>query len=179
MVSSKIGKTVGVPRGLLRFLVLKMISEKPMSGAEIAKQIETQTGGRWKPSPGSLYPLLAWMLNKGFTKEAPKGIESLKRYTFTAKGSEFLTKQIALGQDFLSKMEFLLPILIGDLQPETSKEKLRVTFELARQLINDFMTLRGSLEVLSQEDIDEIGQALKTCSRSLERIIRESKQMGN
>ena len=55
MVSSLAGKTVGVPRGLLRFLVLKMLSEKPMSGTEIAKQIEEQTGGRWKPSPGSIY----------------------------------------------------------------------------------------------------------------------------
>ncbi len=33
-------RTLGVPRGLLRFLVLKMLSEKPMAGFEIAEQIE-------------------------------------------------------------------------------------------------------------------------------------------
>ena len=33
-------RTVGVPRGLLKFLVLKMINEKPMSGAEIVEEIE-------------------------------------------------------------------------------------------------------------------------------------------
>ena len=42
-------RTVGVPRGLLKFLVLKMINEKPMSGAEIVEEIEKQTGS-WKPS---------------------------------------------------------------------------------------------------------------------------------
>ena len=65
-----------------------------MSGTEIAEQIYEQTGGRWKPSSGSIYPLLAWMLNKGFTKESIKGEEGLKRYTFTDEGSKFLNKQI-------------------------------------------------------------------------------------
>lgn len=179
MVSSQTGKTVGVPRGLLRFLVLKMISEKPMSGAEIAEQIEIQTGGRWKPSPGSLYPLLAWMLDKGFTKEAPKCAESFKRYMFTAKGSKFLTKQITLGQDFLCKMEFLLPLLIGGLQIETNKEKLRGTVEPVRQLMNDFITIRDNLNVLSQKDIDEIAQALKGCSQTLEKITQRIKTTGH
>ena len=61
------GRTLGVPRGLLRFLVLKMLSEKPMSGTEIIEEIQTQTGS-WKPSPGSIYPLLSWMLKKATPK---------------------------------------------------------------------------------------------------------------
>lgn len=179
MVSSQTGKAVGVPRGLLRFLVLKMLSEKPMSGAEIAEQIETQTGGRWKPSPGSLYPLLAWMLNKGITKESPKGSESLKRYTFTAKGSTFLTRQIELGQDFLSKMDFLLPMLIGDLQITSNKEKLLGTMEPTRQLMSEFMTIRDNLDALSQEDIDKITQAIIDCSQTLEKITQRIKIAGH
>ena len=150
-----------------------------MSGAEIAEQIETQTGGRWKPSPGSIYPLLAWMLDKGFTKEAPKCTESFKRYIFTAKGGKFLKKQIALGQDFLCKMEFLLPLLIGGLQIETNKEKLRGTVEPVRQLMNDFIVIRDSLNVLSQKDIDEIAQALKSCSQTLEKITQRIKTTGH
>ena len=60
----------GVPRGLLRFLVLKFLSEKPMSGAEIVNKIEHETGGKWKPSPGSIYPLLAGLQERGFTQES-------------------------------------------------------------------------------------------------------------
>jgi DNA-binding PadR family transcriptional regulator len=175
MVSSRNGKTVGVPKGLLRFVVLKMLSEKPMSGAEIAAQIESQTGGRWKPSPGSLYPLLAWMLKKGFTKEAPKGTEGLKRYAFTEKGNAFLTKQIELGQEFLSKMEFLLPILIGDLQLASNKEKLQGTIEPTRQLLCEFMTIHDNIDVLSQEDLCTIAQAIKDCSQTLEKITQKIK----
>lgn len=170
LVSSRIGRTVGVPRGLLRFLVLKMLSEKPMSGAEIVEEIERQTGGRWKPSPGSIYPLLAWMLGKGFTKESPKAEEGFKRYSFTEKGSEFLNKQIALGEDFLNKMEFLLPLLIGGLQFGSNKEKLRGAIEPASQLVGAFMTIRRNLDDLSQEDSEEIIQVLKECSEKLEKL---------
>jgi DNA-binding PadR family transcriptional regulator len=45
-------QTSGVPRGLLQFLVLKLLSEKAMSGAEIVEVIEQETQGFWKPSPG-------------------------------------------------------------------------------------------------------------------------------
>jgi len=173
LVSNRIGKTVGVPRGLLRFLVLKILSEKPMSGAEIAEQIETQTSGRWKPSPGSIYPLLAWMLKKGFTCEEPKTEEGFKRYSFTEKGSDFLNKQIALGQDFMDRMEFLLPMLIGGLQFGSNKEKLRGTIEPARQLVTAFMVIRHNLDLLSQEDTEEIARALKECSNRLDQLARK------
>ena len=49
-------REAGVPRGLLRFLVLKFLAEKPMSGVEIVEEIEHETGGKWKPSSGSIYP---------------------------------------------------------------------------------------------------------------------------
>ena len=43
-----------------------------MSGSEIMEELEKRTGGRWKPSPGSVYPLLAWLLESGYTEEVPK-----------------------------------------------------------------------------------------------------------
>jgi DNA-binding PadR family transcriptional regulator len=155
-----------------------MLSEKPMSGTEIAEQINEQTGGRWKPSSGSIYPLLAWMLNKGFTKESIKGEEGLKRYTFTDEGSKFLNKQIELGQDFLTKMEFLLPMLMGELQFGSCNEKLRDAKEPARQLVSTFMAIRHNLDDLSQKDAEEIIQALNECSEKLEKIARRLGEKG-
>jgi DNA-binding PadR family transcriptional regulator len=172
MASNLAGKTVGVPRGLLRFLVLKMISEKPMSGVEIAQQIEKQTGGRWKPSPGSLYPLLAWMLDRGFTKETSKRAEGFKRYMFTVKGTDFLKKQIELGQDFLCKMDFLFPMLIEGLQLGTNKQKLGGVIEPVRQIISALIIIRNNLDELPKKDADEIAKALNTCSQKLGEIVR-------
>lgn len=178
LVSNQSGKTFGVPRGLLRFLVLKMINEKPMSGTEIAEHIEKQTAGRWKPSPGSLYPLLGWMLNKGFTKESPKGSDGLKRYTFTAKGNQFLVKQIELAEDFLHKLEFLLPLLIGGLQFGVDKERLRGAIDPARQLIRSLLVVRNNVDRLSQGDTDEIVNALNSCSGKLQKIALKAQSTG-
>ncbi|MBS7627233.1 PadR family transcriptional regulator, partial [Candidatus Bathyarchaeota archaeon] len=50
--------TAMVPKGFLRYKVLKLLKEKPMAGSEIMGVIEEQTGGYWRPSPGSIYPLL-------------------------------------------------------------------------------------------------------------------------
>lgn len=163
------GRTVGVPRGLLRFLVLKMLSEKPMSGAEIVEQIREQTGGRWKPSPGSIYPLLASLLNKGFTVETPEG-DGLKRYSFTVEGSKFLNRQIELGQDFLDKLEFLLPLLIGGIQFGACNEKLCDAKEPAGKLVKAFMAIRRDLSCLSQNDAEELDRALNECSEKLGKI---------
>ena len=149
-----------------------------MSGTEIVEQIAEQTGGRWKPSSGSIYPLLALMLKKGFTKESLKGDEGLKRYTFTVEGNKFLNKQIELGQDFLTKMEFLLPMLMGELQIGTCNEKLRDTKEPAKQLVSAFMAIRHNLDDLSQKDAEEIVQALNECSEKLEKIARRLGEKG-
>ncbi len=176
--SSRVGRTVGVPRGLLRFLVLRMLSEKPMSGAEIAEQIEKQTGGRWKPSPGSIYPLMAWMLDKGLTKESRKEGEGFKRYSFTVKGTEFLEKQIELQQDFLNKMECLLPILMGGLLFGSSDEKLHGAIEPARQLVSALMTIRHNLDELSQEDAKTIVQSLNECATKLGKIAQRLSDEG-
>jgi len=170
---------MGVPRGLLRFLVLKMLSEKPMSGAEIAQQIEKQTVGRWKPSCGSIYPLLAWMRSKGLTKESPKNEEGFRRYSFTEKGRQFLNKQIEIGQDFMNKLEFLLPLLIGGLQVGFSKEKLRGTIEPAKRIIRAFVTIRDNFDRLSEENEKEIAKALNDCSKILERIALKIRNESN
>jgi DNA-binding PadR family transcriptional regulator len=64
--------TAAVPKGFLRYELLRLLNEKPMSGSEIMTEIEKSTNGYWKPSPGSTYPLLAWLQDKGHIKDAPE-----------------------------------------------------------------------------------------------------------
>jgi DNA-binding PadR family transcriptional regulator len=83
-------RTSSVPKGYLRFQVLKMLSEKPMSGAELMREIEGNTEKRWKPSPGSVYPLLSWLLDSGYTKELAESEAGVRRYELTDEGKKFL-----------------------------------------------------------------------------------------
>ena len=50
---------------LIRGAILHLLAERPMHGYELITELEQRTGGRWKPSPGSVYPTLARSRTKG------------------------------------------------------------------------------------------------------------------
>ena len=69
----------------LRMLIMSMISSAPKNGVEIMNEIEITTRGWWRPSPGSVYPVLEQLTSEGLIKKRDDG-----RYELTAKGdSEF------------------------------------------------------------------------------------------
>ncbi len=75
---------IGVPRGLLRYITLIMLEEKPMSGSEITEEIESYMD--WKPSPGSIYPLLSSLQEEDLIKPSEDVDPTLKRFSITEKG---------------------------------------------------------------------------------------------
>ena len=170
-------RSAGAPRGLLRFLVLKMLTEKPMSGAKIAKHIEKETRGRWKPGPGSIYPLLAWLRKKGYTKELPGEEAGVRSYVLTEEGKEFFKEQVELGQRFLKKLEYLAPMLIVGLQFGPSHEKLPHVREPVKRFVMALLDLRTvARDILTQQNVTEITKILNDGSQKLEKIIQEIKE---
>jgi DNA-binding PadR family transcriptional regulator len=168
----------GVPRGLLRFLVLTMLAKKPMSGVEIVEVITKETGGRWIPSSGSVYPLLASLHDKGFTNELPSEEMGLKRYALTAKGKALFEKQIAFGQKMLKKLEFLVPLLIGRFQFDPNDEKiLAKTREPAQRVVKTLLDLRAERNYrLTEQDSKEIERILNQCADELEAIVQKIRE---
>jgi DNA-binding PadR family transcriptional regulator len=55
-----------------------------MSGSEITEQIQDYTD--WKPSPGSVYPLLSFLQDEGLIMPYEDKDSSLKRFTLTDAG---------------------------------------------------------------------------------------------
>jgi DNA-binding PadR family transcriptional regulator len=47
-----------VRRGEVRSLLLAALLDGPAHGYELMDRLEAHAGGRWRPSPGSVYPLL-------------------------------------------------------------------------------------------------------------------------
>lgn len=170
-------RAAGAPRGLLRFLVLKMLAEKPMSGAKIVEHIEKETRGRWKPGPGSIYPLLAWLRKKGYTKELPREEAGVKNYVLTEKGKDFFKEQVKFGQTFLKKLEYLAPMLIGEAQFSPNHEKIRQIREPAKRFIMALLDLKTvARDRLTQQNVTEIAKILKDGSEKLEKIIQKTKE---
>ena len=66
----------------LRNWVLMILRRQPRNGAEIMEDMEVMTHGWWRPSPGSVYPLLEEMVQDGAIHKRPDG-----RYELVAAGS--------------------------------------------------------------------------------------------
>jgi len=168
----------GVPRGLLRFLVLNMLTKQPMSGVEIVEVIGKETGGRWIPSSGSVYPLLASLNEKGFTSEMPSEETGIKRYALTAKGKALFEKQITFGQKMLNKLEFLVPLLIGRFQFDPNDEKLlEKTREPAQRVVRTFLDLRAERNYKMTEEFSrDIERILNQCADELEAVLQRIRE---
>jgi len=54
-----------------------------MTGKEIIDKAIFQSGGRWKPSPGLIYPMLGRLLEEGLIRETDSG-----KYKITARGMD-------------------------------------------------------------------------------------------
>ena len=74
--------------GGMKFYVLWLLRSKNMKGSEIINEIESQTLGWWRPSPGTIYPLLSNLEKEGLIQR-----DQVLRYSLTEKAtSEFFPK---------------------------------------------------------------------------------------
>jgi DNA-binding PadR family transcriptional regulator len=70
-------------KGFLSFLILWLISKKGMTGSEITEELEKRKGNR--PSPGTIYPVLKDLKERGLLS-----IDKDKRYSLTDAGKKEL-----------------------------------------------------------------------------------------
>ncbi|GAA5181886.1 hypothetical protein GCM10023322_17570 [Rugosimonospora acidiphila] len=100
----------GGRRGNVRAAVLALLAERPMHGYEMIQELDTRTGGVWRPSPGSIYPTLQLLEDEGLIVSEESG--GRKRFTLTDTGqteaataaadppwNEFSEETVASGQD--------------------------------------------------------------------------------
>ncbi len=55
-------------RGDVRTAVLILLAEEPRNGYQLMQTIEERSEGRWRPSPGSVYPTLAQLEDEGLIR---------------------------------------------------------------------------------------------------------------
>jgi DNA-binding PadR family transcriptional regulator len=73
-------------RGDVRLALLLLLAEEPRNGYQLMQTIEDRSGGRWRPSPGSVYPALAQLEDEGLIRAVePDGV---KLFEITDAGRE-------------------------------------------------------------------------------------------
>lgn len=148
-----------VPKGFLRWQVLELLAERPLSGAEMMNQLERLTGGIWRPSPGSIYPLLAWMCERGYIQAGEEG-----RYFLTQKGREQLEEFRSFSEKFGERM--LPPFLVfcRNLSPER-RDQLR---EELRRLFRALARL--SSKEFSDKEFEKLLETVRKVAEGIEKL---------
>jgi DNA-binding PadR family transcriptional regulator len=168
-----------VPKGFLRFHVLEALNEKAMSGSELIEEIQKHTGGTWKPSPGSIYPLLAWLQDNACIKELPTE-NGLKRYELTQNGKDLLEEQTKIRSKFREDAGFMAhPFFDRFLQKIPSEKTNQIRASMKRLFVTSLKMGNNLRENYSEKALDEALNVLDEASRKLEEINNKIKSEKN
>lgn len=73
-------------RGAVRDALLVVLADRPMHGYELISELDVRSSGRWRPSPGSIYPALTRMEEQGLL--TAEELDGKKVFSLTARGRE-------------------------------------------------------------------------------------------
>jgi len=124
----------GMKIGAVSLWLLLLLSEKPMYGYEIIRELENRFSGYWKPKAGTIYPALE-KLEKNrlltsrveFREEAP----DRKHYALTEAGRSELSSTMA----YWTRMTEIL-----ETYRETHQSIFRHKAELPKNQLSEFFT---------------------------------------
>ncbi len=144
--------------GGLRFVLLKLIADKPSHGYELIRTIEDRLQGLYSPSPGVVYPTLTLLEEQGYITQAEQG-GGRKLCAATPAGLALLQENRAAVDELFARMG-------GDGKPPASRPP-----QIERALHNFKMAvrLRLSRDALSDEQAHAIAAILDEAARNIER----------
>jgi DNA-binding PadR family transcriptional regulator len=78
-------------RGDVRTALLLLLAEEPRNGYQLMQEIEERSDGRWRPSPGSVYPSLSQLEDEGLIRATE--LDGQKAFEITDTGREHLAER--------------------------------------------------------------------------------------
>ncbi|MGI2335617.1 MAG: PadR family transcriptional regulator [Dehalogenimonas sp.] len=147
-------------KGFLKFILLDMLREKPRHGYDLIRELEERSHGFYTPSPGSIYPVLQKLQEKGMVSSEDQ--EGRKTYTITDEGLKLLEERAGVVEHLkhISEHRAL----------NFNKAEWQDTIEELHHMRQLFGKKMGNL---SERQIIEIKKTIKNACRDIETIIQE------
>jgi DNA-binding PadR family transcriptional regulator len=155
-------------QGDLKYVILRLLAEKPRHGYEIIKELEERFGGAYAPSPGTVYPTLTMLEDLGYARAMPEE-GGRKIYEITDAGRKHLEEHSATVDDIFERIakfvEGFFDAPMADLKRSFGNLG-RATFYVASRAPND------------RERIGRISEILKRAASDIERLTQEDAAAG-
>ena len=97
--------------GDMKYVILKLLKDKPRHGYEVMKELQEQLHGCYSPSPGTVYPTLQWLEDEGLV--SAKDVEGKKVYEITAAGTRFLEEHRDVVDDIFERVRDAVDRALG------------------------------------------------------------------
>jgi DNA-binding PadR family transcriptional regulator len=149
-----------IPRGFSRQYILNLLKEKPMSGKEIIDFAIYESEGKWKPSPGLIYPMLGRLLEEGLISETENG-----KYKVTHKG-------IGIAEDIQSIQKILQKQL--DVMFRFGSIGRFMAMDLIDRISSIGSTLSSNLDKMTEQEREKYKEFLIT---ELKKIKEQEKEL--
>ena len=146
--------------GDMKYVILKLLRDKPMHGYEVMKALEEETRGCYKPSPGTVYPTLQWLEDEGLVKASM--VDDKKVYAITDEGRKFLETHKGTVEDIFDRVTSAIDQLVGEPMPEITRAASRLVTQAYRA------AMRGNLDMDKKKKIPEI---LEKAAKELEALV--------
>ena len=89
--------------GEVKYVILRLLKEKPRHGYEVIKALEERVGGWYTPSAGTVYPTLQLLEDQGYVRVVEE--DGKKVYHITAEGEAFLVEHRDVIDDIFERVE--------------------------------------------------------------------------
>jgi DNA-binding PadR family transcriptional regulator len=147
--------------GEVKYVILRLLREKPRHGYEIIKALEEKLGGWYTPSAGTVYPTLQLLEDQGYVRVVET--DGKKVYHITPEGERFLDEHRDVIDDILDRVRDVVRAFAGGSMGELNEALSRVASRAYRHACRagpDDPRTRRIVEIL-QRAAQEIEDALK------------------
>jgi len=117
--------------GEMKYVILRLIREKPRHGYEIIKALEEKLGGWYTPSAGTVYPTLQLLEDQGYVRIVET--DGKKVYHITPEGEAFLEDHRDVLEDILDRVRDAVRDLAGGSMGELNDIFARMAKRAYRQ----------------------------------------------
>jgi DNA-binding PadR family transcriptional regulator len=115
----------------MKYVILKLLNEKPMHGYEVMKALEDRLRGCYSPSPGTVYPTLQWLEDESLVKS--RDVEGKKVYEITDAGRKFLREHRDIIEEIFDRVKEALDETLGGGMDEVNRSVGRLVKEVYRR----------------------------------------------
>jgi len=105
--------------GDMKYVILKLLRDKPRHGYEVMKELEERMHGCYSPSPGTVYPTLQWLEDEGLV--VARDVEGKKVYEITDTGRAFLDEHKDIVEDIFDRVTETVERTVGGSMAEVNR----------------------------------------------------------